>query len=383
MTRPDFLQYDPWPSEQTLLKAFEHSALVTRTVIGNLGKGQETVSISSNLNPPHWEFGHLIWFQEFWVHRHGLQSNPSLLADADTLFNSSGIAHDDRWQLQLPSPEILLNYFSEVTDRSCAILRSGSLTPEQAYFIQLSLYHQDMHNEAFAYTWQYLAYKWPIKEDSEISLLKPLSLEPTYIEIPTSQIQLGSAPHSGFIFDNEKWQHEIAIPHFSISSHAVNNGQYLEYLEAHRDSIMSSLVSLPLHWKQENGQWYERSFHQWLAMDLQAPVRHISAQDAEQYCSWRGLRLPNEHELTALMLYSPASWRHSGLWEWTSSIFMPFAGFSADPYQDYSSPWFDGSYRVLKGWSSFTPKYLRRPQFRNFYLPSRSDPFCGFRTCLA
>ena len=383
MTKPDFLQYDPWPSAQSLLKALESSALITRTVISNLSKGQETVSISSNLNPPHWEFGHLIWFQEFWVHRHGAPSNPSFLPHADALFNSSGIVHDDRWQVQLPSIDILLNYFSDVTERSYAILRSGSLTPEQAYFLQLAIFHQDMHNEAFAYTWQHLAYAWPVDREPEVALLQTDSLEPTYIDMPASQLQLGSAPHSGFIFDNEKWQHEVAVPHFSVSSDAVNNGQYLEFLEAHRDSGMGSLVSPPLHWKQEGSRWYERSFHQWLAMDLQAPVRHISAQDAERYCLWRGLRLPNEHELTALMLSSPIYWRHSGLWEWTSSIFMPFAGFSPDPYQDYSSPWFDGSYRVLKGWSSYTPEYLRRPQFRNFYLPSRSDHFCGFRTCLA
>jgi len=383
MMKPNFLQCDPWPSAQKLQKALEHSALIARTVISNLGKGQETVSISSNLNPPHWEFGHLIWFQEFWVHRHGLQSNPSLLPDADALFNSSGIVHSDRWQVPLPSLDILQNYFSEVTERSCALLRSESLTPEQTYFIQLSLYHQDMHNEAFAYTWQYLGYVWPIETDSEIPLLNSTDLEPAYIEMPTSQIQLGSAPHSGFIFDNEKWQHEVTVPRFSISSHAVNNGQYLEFLEAHRDTSSGSLLSLPLHWKQEGGKWYERSFHQWLIMDLQAPVRHISAQDAQRYCLWRGLRLPTEEELTALMLSSTVNWRHSGLWEWTSSVFLPFAGFSSDPYQDYSAPWFDGSYRVLKGWSSYTPEYLRRPQFRNFYLPSRSDPFCGFRTCLA
>lgn len=381
-TKPDFLQYDPWPSAQTLLEALECSSLITHRVISNLGKGQETVSISSNLNPPHWEFGHLIWFQEFWVHRHGLESNPSFLPDADALFNSSGIFHDDRWQVQLPSIDILIEYFLDVTERSYAILRSGSVTPEQLYFLQLALFHQDMHNEAFAYMWQHLAYAWPIQRDSEIALLRPDNTEPTYIEMPTRQIQVGSASHSGFIFDNEKWAHEVTVPHFSISSDAVNNGQYLEFLETHQDLGNSSLVNTPLHWKQEDGRWYERFFHQWLNMDLEAPVRHISAQEAEQYCLWRGLRLPTEHELTALMLASPENWRHSGLWEWTSSAFMPFEGFSSDPYQDYSAPWFDGRHRVLKGWSAYTPEYLRRPQFRNFYLPSRNDPFCGFRTCL-
>jgi EgtB-related family protein len=378
----DYLQYDPWPNPNELLDAYVRSSQTTKAVIDGLRRGQELVGLSDNLNPPHWEFGHLTWFQEFWVHRHGVQSSPSLLPNSDVLFNSSEILHDNRWKVQLPSLDVLKKYFSDVTERSCAMLQSGTLTPEQAYFLQLALFHQDMHNEAFAYMWQFLAYEWPFAKGLNIDESKKEHLESSYIDMPTHTIQRGSAQHSGFIFDNEKWQHEVVVPHFSISSHAVNNGQYLEFIEEQSITDINPITFPPLHWKKEGHQWYVRSFDQWLKMDMRAPVRHISAIDAQKYCLWRGVRLPTENELTAVMLSSPANWQHSKLWEWTSSPFMPFAGFSPDPYKDYSAPWFDGKHRVLKGWSIHTPEYLRRPQFRNFYLPSRSDPFCGFRTCL-
>jgi len=383
MTEPDFLRYEPWPLSQTLLKSLERSALITRTVISNLSKGQETVALSSNLNPPHWEFGHLIWFHELWVHRNGLHSNPSILPKADALFNSSGIIHDDRWQVQLPSIDILQHYFLEVMERTFTILRSGYLTSEQAYFIQLSLYHQDMHNEAFAYMWQSLAYAWPLDFDLGCLTAQPLDLKPCYIDFDECVFNSGSTPHTGFIFDNEKWQHEVLVPEFSISSHAVSNEEYLIFLEAQITSGASPIEHQPAYWKKEGDIWFERFFDQWQEIDLNAPVRHISARNAEQYCLWKGLRLPTENELSVLMSTAKEQWQPSSLWEWTSSAFMPFAGFSADPYRDYSAPWFDGQHRVLKGWSAFTPNYLRRNQFRNFYLPHRKDFFCGFRTCLA
>jgi len=383
MTQPDYLRYKPWPLSSSLLVDLKRSAHLTQTIINKIDLGQEKVALMPGLNPPYWEFGHLIWFHEFWVHRQGLASNPSFLDQADTIFNSSEMIHDDRWQAQIPSIDVLMNYFSDVMGRTFTILSSGTLSSERAYFIQLALYHQDMHNEAYAYMWQSLAYTWPLETSLSAVQYQQIYFEPRYIDIPQSQFQLGSAPNSGFIFDNEKWQHEVRVPAFSISSHAVSNGDYLEFLRSVGDVKTHSLEYQPAYWKKEGDLWFERFFDRWHELDLKAPVRHISAHNAEQYCLWKGVRLPTENELCLLMASPQANWLPSQLWEWTSSTFKPFEGFSSDPYQDYSAPWFDGKHRVLKGWSVFTPNYLRRPQFRNFYLPSRSDFFCGFRTCLA
>ena len=383
MTHFDYLLYSPWPSPMNLLKDLERSAHVTQTIIQKLDPGQEQVPLLPQLNPPYWEFGHLIWFHEFWVHRHGKESNPSFLSQADTLFNSSEISHNDRWLAKLPTIDILMSYFSEVRERTFTILKSGSVSPEQAYFIQLALYHEDMHNEAFAYMWQSLGYSWPLDHRDQSIEYQQNYIEPQYIHFPERKLLLGSAQNIGFIFDNEKWQHEVFVPQFSISSHAVSNGEYLEFLKSLNNAEISSTEHQPAYWKKEGDTWFERFHEQWLAIDLKAPVRHISAHNAEKYCLWRGVRLPTENELSVLMTSVSEHWQPSSLWEWTSSTFEPFEGFSPDPYQDYSAPWFDGKYRVLKGWSKFTPHYLRRPQFRNFYLPSRRDFFCGFRTCLA
>jgi iron(II)-dependent oxidoreductase len=68
------------------------------------------------------------------------------------------------------------------------------------------------------------------------------------------------------------------------------------------------------------------------------------------------------------------------VWEWTASDFAPFAGFVADPYEDYSKPWFH-TRKVLRGGSFATSARIARPLYRNFFTPERNDVIAGFRTC--
>lgn len=66
-------------------------------------------------------------------------------------------------------------------------------------------------------------------------------------------------------------------------------------------------------------------------------------------------------------------------WDWLRDPFAPYPGFSPDPYQEYSRPWFH-THAELRGGGPVTDPALKRPGFRNFYLPHRRDPFAGFRT---
>ncbi len=68
------------------------------------------------------------------------------------------------------------------------------------------------------------------------------------------------------------------------------------------------------------------------------------------------------------------------VWEWTADWFGPYPGFVADPYKEYSQPWF-GDHKVLRGGCYATRDILLRNTFRNFYMPDRRDVFAGFRTC--
>jgi EgtB-related family protein len=126
-----------------------------------------------------------------------------------------------------------------------------------------------------------------------------------------------------------------------------------------------------------DGEWHERRFDRWQRLVADEPVRHVSWNEAQAYCHWAKRRLPTEAEWTYA---ASRGMRWGDVWEWTASTFAPFPGFSADPYADYSQPWFH-THKVLKGASFATPSRVVHRAFRNFYMPDRGDVFAGFRTC--
>jgi EgtB-related family protein len=347
---PDFRLYRPHPPRATLALWLEESRALTRRCFAALAPGQLEVPCLPIVNPPRWELGHLAWFQELWVHRRGDFDEPPMLAGADRLYDSSRIGHDARWQLDLPDLERTWHYLDAVHARTLELL-SGALDDEAAYFVQLAVFHQDMHNEAFCYTWRTLGY-------AEVLSPPPAPQgDNRDIEVPAGRFLLGSPREAGFVFDNEKWAHEVALEPYAIASRAVSNAEYGRFV--------ADGGPAPRHWRED--------------LDPRQPVTHVSWHDAQAYCRWAGRRLPTEAEWEYAQRNKRLS--PSNVWEWTESRFAPYPGFSPDPYVDYSMPWFADEHRVLRGGSFAAPARLKRPAFRNFYQPHRADVFCGFRTC--
>ena len=71
------------------------------------------------------------------------------------------------------------------------------------------------------------------------------------------------------------------------------------------------------------------------------------------------------------------------VWEWTSWDFLPYPGFSAWPYREYSEVFFGPEYKVLRGGSFAVGPVACRGTFRNWDYPIRRQIFAGFRTARA
>ena len=346
------------------------------------------------INPPLWELGHIAWFAEWFVLREAATSNPAaakhpcLLAAGDRWFDSGRVAHATRWNLDLPDTAEVKKYAAAVFNRILDKLGTAVNDAHALYPYRLVLAHEDMHGEAWAYTLQTLGLAAPVAFTVQASAAQG------ELHFEGAAFQLGSPATEEFVFDNEKWAHQVDVRAFTISSNLVTNAQYKKFVEqggyqqpqlwsdAGRAWLTTTQRTASRYWQRNGERWRCQRFGAWVDLDDNEPLRHVNWHEAQAYCCWAGRRLPTEAEWELAATSGNPHFSWGGLWEWTSSLFQAYPGFSADAYLEYSAPWF-GTHQVLRGASFATQQRMRSPRYRNFFTPERDDIFAGFRTCAA
>jgi len=372
------------------------------------------------VNPIRWEVGHLAWFQELWTLRHP-HGGASEIPGADALYDSARVAHDTRWDLPLLDRAAVLRFLKTTLARSLEVLERGG----DRYFHRLALFHEDMHGEAFTYTRQTLGYPAPALGTPPPGA-GPLDGD---VEVPGACFTLGAQQDEPFVFDNEKWGHQIKVADFRIARAPVTNIQYAAFVEAGGYRERRFWSDAGWRWREQSGAerpvywepgFRERRYDSVRPLAPHQPVIHVCRYEAEAYCTFAGRRLPTEAEWE-LAASTPAKRRFpwgdtppdhrlanldgraggpvdvaahpegdsaygcrqmiGNVWEWTASRFGAYPGFVADPYKEYSEPWFATPHMVLRGGCWATRGRLLRNTWRNFYPPDRRDVLAGFRTC--
>jgi gamma-glutamyl hercynylcysteine S-oxide synthase len=420
----------------------------TLELVGDLTDEQMLGPRLRIVNPALWEIGHLAWFQEYWNLRRddengGFSFGPSVLENADELYNSMEVAHDTRWDIPLLSREDTMAYMQRVFDDALHKLHTEGPTDENIYFALLATFHEDMHGEAFTYTRQTHGLSAPPISDYDPAVLEGQLPGPYEgdVEIAGGQFMLGATADLPFVFDNEKWAHRVEVAPFKMARAPVTNAEFASFVDhggyeryefwseegwAWRDSVSAEY---PVYWSKGTDGWNHRRFDWVEPLPPHQPIIHVNWYEAEAYCRWAGRRLSTEAEwelaasaeptpdgsviASRKRLYpwgdEPPTPRHANLdarllgpadvaafpggdsafglrqmmgntWEWCADDFLPYPGFVRDPYKDYSEPWF-GDHKVLRGGCWATRGRLLRNTWRNFYTPDRRDVFAGFRTC--
>ena len=392
----------------------------TVELYGDLADDELVVPYMRIVNPPVWELGHVAWFQEHWVLRHVL-GRPPIHDGADALWNSAIIPHATRWTAALPSRGATLEYLDLVRDRVLEAISARGVDAKLRYFVLLSIFHEDMHGEAFVYTRQ--SRGWPAPRLPGPVREHAAGPWPGDVAIAGGSYRVGADrdPAPDFVFDNEKWAHDVELAPVRIARAPVTQGEFAAFVDARGYETRALWSDAGWAWRAEAGavhpiwwrrgddeRWERRVFDRWLRIDTQPhrPMLHVNAHEAEAWCRWAGRRLPSEAEWEIAARGAPIAgnlglvvgdtvdvgafgaadsrWgcrqMIGNVWEWTATTFGPYPGFVRDPYQEYSEPWF-GDHRVLRGGCFVTQPRLLRPTWRNFYMPDRRDVWAGFRTC--
>ena len=402
-----------------LQRYFNATRKLTERLAAPLSDADATVQSMPDASPAKWHLAHVTWFLETFVLRDHVPGyrpfNDSFAYLFNSYYEAEGARHARaaRGLLSRPSLTQILEYRSHVEGAVNA--QWDRLPPSALALIELGIHHEQQHQELlltdilhlFAQNPTFPTY-WglPDADGFAPAPAKPLG----WIEGPSGVQSIG---HEGsqFAFDCEGPRHQVMLRPFALADRAVTNGEWLQFIDdgGYRDArhwlsdgwawVQREAINAPLYWQQADGGWRAFGLGGMCALDMAAPVTHISLYEADAYASWAGGRLPTEAEWEVIaatqdpdrghQLDGPGAIRpksaHQGslfgnVWQWTGSAYRPYPGFRAaeGAVGEYNGKFMSGQF-VLRGGSCATPRGHMRASYRNFFYPHQRWQFTGLR----
>lgn len=414
-----------------LLAARDRTRLLTTCL-----EGPDLVAQHSPLmSPLVWDLAHIGNQEEQWLLR-TVGGRDALRPDIDSVYDAFEHPRAQRPSLPLLAPDEAHGYVAEVRGRVLDILERtplhGGPLLDSGFAFGMIAQHEQQHDETMLITHQ-LRHGPPVLTAPEPPPVSDDVL-PAEVLVPGGPFAMGTSTEP-WALDNERPAHHRLVPSFLIDTTPVSNGAYQRFIEAggYDDprwwaaegwaQVQEHALRAPLFWKRDGGQWLRRRFGVTEPVPPDEPVLHVSWYEADAYARWAGRRLPTEAEWEKAARHDPATgntrrypWgdedptpahanlgqRHlrpapigsypdgqsalgvrqlmGDVWEWTASDFLPYPGFAAFPYREYSEVFFGDEYKVLRGGSFAVAPVACRGTFRNWDLPVRRQIFSGFRT---
>ncbi|MGX1673762.1 ergothioneine biosynthesis protein EgtB [Streptomyces sp. NPDC055400] len=415
-----------------LLTARDRTTLLTSCVEGP----ELTAQHSPLMSPLVWDLAHIGNQEEQWLLR-AVAGREAMRPEIDPLYDAFEHPRSERPKLPLLAPKEARGYAAEVRGRALDVLEStpfhGTRLTEAGFAFGMIAQHEQQHDETMLITHQ-LRSGAAVLTAPDPGPVSPAFRGPSEVLVPGGPFTMGTTAEP-WSLDNERPAHARLVPPFHIDTAPVTNGAYLAFMEdGGYDSsrwwtpegwalVRDNGLRSPLFWRREAGQWLRRRFGVTEVVPPDEPVVHVSWYEADAYARWAGRRLPSEAEWEKAARFDPASgrsmrypWgdadptperanlgqRHlrpapagsypagesplgvrqliGDVWEWTSSDFLPYPGFVAFPYREYSEVFFGPDHKVLRGGSFAVDAVACRGTFRNWDYPVRRQIFAGFRT---
>ena len=390
----------------------------TEALASRLSPEDQVVQSMPDVSPTKWHRAHITWFFEtFLLLPNGHEPVEEYYG---YLFNSYyeavGARHPraSRGLITRPTNDEVSDYRRRVDESMRALIESDrGADPEIVELIELGLHHEQQHQELLLMDIKHVLSCNPFAPAYEHRPAPPLAAVPElgWVAHGGGVIQIGHSDEA-FHFDNEGPHHDALVHPHRLADRLVTNGEWLEFmadggyrnaalwLSAGWNTVNVEGWESPLYWHRSDDGWAVHTLTGTRAIDPSEPVSHTSYFEADAFARWAGARLPTEFEwethaaeLDVDGNFLPADHLHpvraSGagmrqmfgdLWEWTSSAYAPYPGFTPAPgaVGEYNGK-FMIDQQVLRGGSCVTPGGHVRPTYRNFFPTHARWMFSGVR----
>ena len=379
----------------TLAERFLRVRTHSDRIAAALTPEDQCVQSMPDASPVKWHRAHTTWFFEQFVLRPNLAGYGVFDEDFCFLFNSYyeavGARHPRpmRGLLTRPGAAHVDAYRRHVDAAMARLLEQDG--ERLVALVELGLHHEQQHQELLL-TDMLHAFSHNMLVPAVIPGWVASRGDPgptTWLEHPGGIVAIG---HDGghFAFDNEGPRHDALLQPHALASRLVRAGEWLDFIAdgGYRTSTLwmsdgwtaaqEGGWTAPLHWRRQEGGWQQMGLGGLVALDPEAPVRHVSWYESDAYARWCGKRLPTEFELEAGGASLGEFDGH--VWQWSNSAYLPYPGFQPveGAIGEYNGK-FMINQMVLRGSSLATPPGHARASYRNFFPPHTRWQFAGVR----